>query len=461
MKNFSKNYAYEKNNTHIDFKIKILDCVGASSMYYSTISLRRLAKIFILKSIDFCANHIKEKQMLYRKMPKNNDELSILGFGCMRLPLTKEGQIDEQRSVRQIRDAIDQGVNYLDTAWPYHAGESENVLGRALTDGYRQKVKIATKLPSWIIKKTEDMDQFLNAQLDKLKTDCIDYYLIHNLAGDMWDHLDKLGVKDFLDRAIKEGRIINPGFSFHGKLDDFKRIVDAYPWQFCQIQYNYLDTQNQAGTEGLKYAASKNLGIVIMEPLRGGNLGIPEPPPVIASLWGEAKTKRTPAEWSLRWIWNHPEVTVVLSGMNEESHIQENLAIADQAYPDSLTKEELLLIEKVGRKYQEIMKVACTGCRYCIPCPSDVDISTCFEIYNKRHMFGNLEEAKFMYAARLSGLLTSRSGYASQCIQCGECLEKCPQSIAIPDNLEQVVKELEGPDLKEIEGMVKKMLNIK
>jgi len=399
--------------------------------------------------------------MLYRKIPKNNDELSILGFGCMRLPSTKDGQIDEQRATNQIRDAIDQGVNYLDTAWPYHAGESENFLGRALTDGYREKVKIATKLPSWLIKKREDMETFLNEQLKKLNTDCIDYYLIHNLSGEMWDHLDQLGVKAFLNNAKKEGRIRNTGFSFHGKLDDFKKIVDDYPWELCLIQYNYLDTHNQAGTEGLKYAASKDLGIIIMEPLRGGNLGIPEPPPAIAPIWEKAEKKRTPAEWSLRWIWNHPEVTAVLSGMNDESHIKENLAIANQAYPDSLTKEELLLVEKAGQKYQEIMKINCTGCRYCIPCPSDVDISTCFEVYNKLHMFGNLDEAKFMYAARMSGLITASKGYASQCTQCGECLEKCPQSIEIPDYLEKVANELEGPDLSSIEEIVKKMLNIK
>lgn len=398
--------------------------------------------------------------MLYRKIPKNNDELSILGFGCMRLSSTEDGQIDEQRAISQIRYAIDQGVNYLDTAWPYHAGESEKLLGVALADGYRQKVKIATKLPSWLIKKRDDMDEFLNAQLEKLKTDCIDYYLLHNLSGDMWNNLDKLGVTEFLNNAKKDGRIINTGFSFHGKLDDFKTIVDAYPWELCLMQYNYLDTQNQAGTEGLTYAASKDLGVIIMEPLRGGNLGTPKPPPLIASIWEEAKEKRTPAEWSLRWIWNHPEVTVVLSGMNDESHIKENLAITDQAFPGSLTKEELLLIEKVAIKYREIMKIDCTGCRYCIPCPSQVDIPTCFEIYNKLHMFGNLEEAKFMYAARMSGLLTASSGYASQCTQCGECLEKCPQSIEIPDNLEKVATELEGPDLNDIEGIVKKMLNI-
>ena len=254
--------------------------------------------------------------MQYRTVPKNGDELSILGFGCMRLPLTKERQIDEPRAIRQISDAIDQGVNYLDTAWPYHAGESENVLGRALSDGYRERVKIATKLPSWMIKKREDMDFYLNAQLEKLKTDHIDYYLIHGLAGDLWDRLVSLGVMDFLDQANAAGRIVNAGFSFHGVLDDFKRIVDAYPWIFCQIQYNFLDEENQAGTEGLKYAASRDLGVVIMEPLRGGNLGLPEPPPDVDAIWKKAKNKRTPVEWAFRWVWTHPEATTVRSGMN-------------------------------------------------------------------------------------------------------------------------------------------------
>lgn len=398
--------------------------------------------------------------MLYRKIPKNGDELSILGFGCMRFPMTKAGQIDEPRAVRQIRDAIDRGVNYLDTAWPYHAGESENILGRALADGYRYKVKIATKLPSWMIKNREDMDTFLNAQLEKLKTDRIDYYLLHALAGGPWDRLDSLGVMDFLDKAKTDGRIVNAGFSFHGTLEDFKRVVDAYPWEFCQIQYNYLDEENQAGTEGLKYAASKGLGVVIMEPLRGGNLGLPTPPADVAAIWKKAAVARTPVEWALRWLWNHPEVTVVLSGMNEEAHIEENIAIASQAHPDSLTADEIKLVEAAGQKYKTLMKVGCTGCGYCMPCPSDVAIPTCFEVYNKLHIFGNVEEAKFMYAIRMSGMISGTPGYATQCVQCGECLEKCPQRIEIPDCLEKVAEELEDADLEKRVAMGKKMLNM-
>jgi len=395
--------------------------------------------------------------MLYRKMPGNGDELSILGFGCMRLPTKEDRTIDEERAARQVRYAIDHGVNYIDTAWPYHMGESEHFLGRALAGGYREKVKLATKLPSWMVESREDMDRFLNAQLEKLNTDHIDYYLLHTLIGETWNKLETLGVIDFLEKARADGRIVNIGFSFHGSGEDFKQIVDAYAWDFCQIQYNFLDEKNQAGTKGLKYAASKGLGVVVMEPLRGGKLASPVPPEVEV-IWNEAPVKRTPAEWALRWIWNHPEVTVVLSGMNEESHIEENLKIAGETYPDSLTETELQLVSRTEKKYRQLMKVGCTGCQYCLPCPAGVGIPYCFEIYNNLHMFGNVEEAKFMYAGRLSGILTdSEPGFASRCIKCEQCLEKCPQHLEIPSILESIAEELEGPDLEARVAMAKQM----
>lgn len=394
--------------------------------------------------------------MLYRKVPKNGDELSILGFGCMRLPLKEDGSIDEERATKQVRYAIDHGVNYIDTAWPYHMEQSEPFLGRALTDGYREKVKLATKLPSWLIENREDMDKFLNAQLEKLKTDHVDYYLIHALVGELWDNIEKLDVADFLDKAKADGRIINAGFSFHGSAKDFNRIVDAYDWDFCQIQYNFLDEKNQAGTRGLEYAASKDLGVIIMEPLRGGNLVSPMPS-TVKEIWSEAPTKRTAAEWALRWVWNHPEVTVVLSGMNEETHIEENLKVAGEAYPNSLTESELQLIRKVEQKYRELMKVGCTGCRYCTPCPSGVDIPLCFEMYNNLYMSSNADETKFFYAARLGGILGGETGFASQCVQCGKCIEKCPQHLDIPKVLESVVEDLEGSDLEERIAMVKQL----
>ena len=393
--------------------------------------------------------------MLYRKMPGNGDELSILGFGCMRLAVKQDGSVDEERATNHVRSAIDRGVNYVDTAWPYHMGQSEPFLGRALADGYREKVNLATKLPSWLIESREDMDRYLEAQMEKLQTGHIDYYLVHALVGDLWDKVEKLGVADFLDEAKADGRIRCAGFSFHGAGKDFSRIVDAYDWDFCQIQYNFLDELNQAGTAGLEYAASKGLGVIIMEPLRGGNL-TKTVPPAIQEIWDSAPTKRTPAEWALRWVWNHPEVTVVLSGMNEETHIIENLRIADQAYPDSLTKAELDLVKRVERKYREILKVACTGCRYCMPCPLGVNIPLCFEEYNNLHLVANTDEEKFMYAARLGGAVAlGKPEFASLCVQCGECVEKCPQHLDIPTILESVVEELEGPDLEKRVAMAK------
>jgi len=395
--------------------------------------------------------------MLYRTMKKNGDSLSILGFGAMRLA-QKDQKIDEARATRQIRDAVDQGVNYVDTAWPYHGGESELFLGRALSGGYREKIRLATKLPSWLIKAQGDMDRFLNAQLKKLNTSRIDYYLLHGLNRVLWDSLNSFHALEFLDKAKKDGRIVNTGFSFHGVSGDFQGIVDAYDWEFCQIQYNYLDTETQAGKKGLEYAASKDLGVIVMEPLRGGTLGRPSPPPAVQKVWDTAQPKRSPVEWALRWVWNHPEVTSVLSGMNEESHIDENIAIARSAHPDSLTESELQLIEKAAQTYRKIMKVGCTGCGYCLPCPADVLIPTCFDTYNSMHMFNTTAEAPFMYVMRMGGSLTGKPGYASQCVECGECLERCPQQIDIPAQLEKVASELEGPHLTQIEQMVRQIL---
>jgi predicted aldo/keto reductase-like oxidoreductase len=288
------------------------------------------------------------------------------------------------------------------------------------------------------------MDRVLKGQLDRLNTDHIDYYLLHGLNGDTWNRIKKLGAGEFLDKAKSDGRINYAGFSFHGDIDAFKDIVDSYDWEFCQIQYNYLDENNQAGTEGLKYATAKGLGVIVMEPLRGGNLA-GKVPPEVQAIWDEAEIKRSPAEWGLRWIWNHPEVTVVLSGMNREDHIEENLRIAGEAHPESLSEDELQLVRKVVKTYQRLMKAGCTGCRYCMPCPSGVDIPTCFEYYNSSHVFGDKLASKLMYLIRLGGAGgTSAASHASLCQNCGECEEKCPQHLSIPALLEDVVKEFEG-----------------
>jgi uncharacterized protein len=381
--------------------------------------------------------------MLYRKVPKTGDELSILGFGCMRLPAKKIGSgIDEERAIRQLRSAIDHGVSYIDTAPAYHFGRSEQLLGRALEDGYREKVRLATKLPPWSVRSREDMDRILKNQLATLRTDHIDYYLLHSLQKESFDRLKKLGVLEFLDSARKDGRIRNAGFSSHIDFPAFREIVDAYDWTFCQIQYNFLDEKNQAGTEGLEYAQGKNLAVMIMEPLRGGNLGgrVPEE---VRKIYDASPTKRSPAQWALRWVWNHPEVTVVLSGMNDEGHIAENLRTAEEAYPGSLTEEELSRIASVRDMYGRLMKVGCTGCGYCMPCPAGVDIPGCFSLYNDHHLFPHDPAAKFQYFGRHGGLMGGVS-YAGLCRSCGKCEIACPQHLQIRERLREVSREMEG-----------------
>jgi len=380
--------------------------------------------------------------VLYRKVPKTGDELSILGFGYMRLPDKKGGGIDEDRAIRQLRYAIDHGVNYVDTAPAYHFGKSEQVLGRALADGYRKKVRLATKLPPWSVRVREDMDRILATQLATLQTDHIDYYLLHSLAKESWEKMKTLDVRAFLDAAKKDGRIRHAGFSFHGDIGTFKEIVDAYDWDFCQIQYNYLDEYNQAGTEGLEYAAKKRLAVMIMEPLRGGNLA-GKIPQEVQAIWDDAPVKRSPAAWALRFVWNHPEVTVVLSGMNDEAHIDDNLKTAETSQPGSLTPDELDRISRVREEYLRLMKVGCTGCRYCMPCPAGVDIPGCFSLYNAHHLFPHDRSAKFHYFGRHGGLLSDIS-YAGLCKECGKCENACPQHIPIRASLKDVSKEMEG-----------------
>lgn len=380
-------------------------------------------------------------------MKHSGDRLSVLGYGCMRLP-EKGGRIDEERATRQILSAIDRGVNYVDTAMPYHMGASEPFLGRVLQNGYRAKVKLATKMPHWNVHTREDMDRFLSVQLDNLKTDHIDYYLIHNLQALSWKKLKELGVADFIHGAMRDGRIRNIGFSYHGGKPDFRAIVDDFAWQFCQLQINYLDTENQAGLEGMRYAASKGLGIIAMEPLRGGTLAR-NPPSRIQTIWDEAPSRRSPAEWALRWVWSLPEVTLALSGMNEESHIEENLRIADDALPHSpLTRQEMEIVDRASAAYRQSLKVGCTGCRYCMPCPSDVLIPAWFEAYNNAFLGGSkgVGTPRLGYIAGVGGFFTGNApGFASQCSQCNRCVSACPQHIDIPTHLKEVAKKFEGP----------------
>lgn len=380
--------------------------------------------------------------MLYRTLGKTNEKISELGFGCMRLPVVDGdgSKIDEEKATKIIRSAIDAGVNYIDTAYPYHGkggnegGESEPFVGRVLKDGYREKVNLATKLPSWLIKTREDMDKYLNRQLERLQTDKIDFYLLHALSKERWENLKKLGVTEFLDSAIKDGRIRYAGFSFHDKVEVFKEIIDSYNWSFCQIQYNYLDETNQAGTEGLKYAASKGLGVVIMEPLRGGRIASNLPEKAKKAM-DKADIKRSPAEWGLRWVWNHPEVSVVLSGMGNKANVEENIKTASDAAPNSLTEKEIKIIDEVKNAFKERIKVNCTGCEYCMPCPGGVNIPKNFSCYNEYSTFVTPETEKELKSIYNGVTIAER---ADKCLKCGKCEKACPQGIKIRAELEKV-----------------------
>lgn len=379
--------------------------------------------------------------MLYRKFPGVKHDVSILGFGCMRLPPAEGeqagGKIDEPKAIGLIRAAIDGGVNYIDTAYPYHNGESEVVVGNALEGGYRDKVFLATKLPSWLVTNREDMDRYLDEQLKKLATDHIDFYLLHGLGGETWESLSRLGVLEFLDSARADGRIRSPAFSFHDQFPVFAEIVDAYEWTFAQIQYNYMDEQYQAGTQGLKYAAEQGLGIVVMEPLRGGLLS--GDVPAIHQHILDAPVRRTPSEWGLRWVWNHPEVTVVLSGMSAMEQVQENIASAEQGLPDSLSLGELAVVEKMRETFASRVKIPCTGCRYCMPCENGVDIPSCLMYYNQAYTYEAKEKAAGVYLWALNGSFSGGiPGVASCCVQCGKCEEKCPQHLPIREYLKDV-----------------------
>ncbi|MVX66797.1 aldo/keto reductase [Clostridium chromiireducens] len=380
--------------------------------------------------------------MLYRTLGKTNEKVSTLGFGCMRLPIIDGDttKIDEEKATEMIRNAIDQGVNYIDTAYPYHGtgmgngGESEPFVGRALKDGYREKVNLATKLPSWAIKTREDMDKYLNEQLERLQTDKIDFYLVHALNKGSWENLKRLGIDEFLNSAIKDGRIRYAGFSFHDKLEVFKEIVDYYDWSFCQIQYNYLDEDFQAGTEGLKYAADRGLGVVIMEPLRGGKI-VRDLPEVVTDTFNKAEIKRSPAEWALRWVWNHLEVSVVLSGMNIMDNVTENIRVASEALPNSLTEKELEIMDNVKKAFKERIKVNCTACEYCMPCPAGVNIPKNFAAYNEYNIFLTPATEKEL-KERYNGVALSER--ADKCVECGKCEGHCPQAIKIRQELKNV-----------------------
>lgn len=365
--------------------------------------------------------------MQYRSFDKLGWQVSALGFGMMRLPTLggDPSQIDEVEATRMLHYAIDHGVNYLDSAYGYHRGTSESFLGRALRGGYRERVKVATKMPCWLIKEPADFDRYLDEQLERLQDERIDFYLLHSLGKEHWPTVRDYKVFDWAERAMADGRIDHLGFSFHDSFALFQEIVDYYDhWTLAQIQYNYMDEEYQAGTQGLKYAADRGLAVVVMEPIRGGMLSRTPPQPIL-DLWDRAQVQRSPAEWALRWVWNHPEVSVVLSGMSTMEHVVENINTAETAKPGTLALQELALIGRVRDLYRRLAPIPCTNCGYCLPCPNGVNIPHIFRLFNEALMYNDLRTSRMLYGWLEDG------EKADACAACGECEQLCPQSIEI------------------------------
>lgn len=385
--------------------------------------------------------------MQYREFGKTGKRLSVLGFGGMRFPINdgNYASIDEEKSTEMIKYAVESGVNLIDTAYPYHGtgmanpGQSELFIGRVMKEhGFRDKVYLSTKLPSWLIDSREKMDEILDHQLERLQTDCIDFYLVHGLNKHLWENLVSHGLFEFLDSIKKSMKVKHVGFSFHDDLGTFKKITDAYDWEFCLIQYNYLDVNFQAGEEGIKYAFDKDMGIMIMEPLRGGSLvqGLPSE---ITDLYTNSEHKRTPVEWALQWLWNQPEVGTVLSGMSELKHVVDNVKYAGRSSPNSFTDDDSKIMDKAQEIFRSRIKVNCTKCGYCMPCPAGVNIPECFSLYNAASLINNTKHSSLIYAT------FSDSEKATACVECGECESHCPQSIKIIDELKNVTKLLDKP----------------
>lgn len=374
--------------------------------------------------------------MQYRKFGRTGCEISALGYGCMRLPAADAtpfcADIDKPEAIRLIRHAIDHGVNYVDTAYNYHGGQSEVVVGEALLDGYREKTYLATKCPVWLVEEPGDFDRLLREQLEKLQTDHIDFYLLHALNQESWENrVKKHGLIEKMKEAKADGRIRFMGFSFHDSLTLFREIVDASgDWDFCQIQHNYIDTNNQAGSEGLAYAASKGLGVIIMEPLLGGRLAAA--PEQVAKVLPQG---RSAVEWAFDYLWDKPEVGFLLSGMGSMEMVEQNLVYAGRSHTGMVPKEERPLYERAKEVFDTMAIVPCTKCRYCMPCPFGVDIPGVYDAYNKTASQG-MRRAREVYAAL--------EGKADQCRGCGRCEEHCPQHIRSSQRMPEIVKTFAG-----------------
>lgn len=375
--------------------------------------------------------------MQYRYFTKDKLKVSVLGFGCMRFPIENgdSALIEENKATEMLHYAIDNGVNYIDTAYPYHQGNSESFVGRALSNGYREKVYLATKLPVWLCNTYEDFEKYLDEQLERLKTDYIDFYLLHSLNEKSWNNIVDLKIFDFIEEAKTKGKIKYIGFSFHDELPVFKSIIDSYNWDFCQIQLNYMDRQYQAGIAGLEYAIEKDISVVIMEPIKGGKLATASNE--IQDIWNKSKVKKTAAQWALEWIYNFPDLSVVLSGMSTLEQVEENIETSKGALANSLSEEDLKLVDEVTSLYEKNIKVACTSCEYCLPCPEGVAIPSIFDMYNNIYVYGTEENSKDRYQSLIKAAKDS-----SKCVECGICEGLCPQHLQIIQYLKDSHKAL-------------------
>lgn len=393
--------------------------------------------------------------MQYRINPKNGDRLSILGYGCMRFSRSAGVAVNQSKTEEELFYAYNNGVNYFDTAYIYPG--SEAALGKFISKVDRKSIFVSTKLPHKQCRKYEDFDKIFSEELKRLQTDYIDYYFIH-MIGDLesFKRIEALGFKDWIAEKKRTGVIRNLGFSYHGSTDEFKKLIDYYDFDICLIQLNFMDESTQAGVSGMKYAASKGVPVVIMEPLRGGRLANLKGK--AAKIVSEAEPKRSPAEWGFRWLWNYPEITVVLSGMNDIEQVKENLKSASDAQVNSLTDEQLEMFHAVKDELNKSIKVPCTGCGYCMPCPSGVDIPACFSSYNRCYS-DNYLYGVISYIMTTS--LREKSGAASECIKCGRCEKLCPQHILIRDELDEAASVMEGVLYKMAMPVIRTAFHIK
>jgi uncharacterized protein len=383
--------------------------------------------------------------MQYRKFGKLDWKASVLGFGSMRLPIIDNNQVNvnEPEAIRMIHYAIDHGVNYLDTGYFYHDGNSEKLVGKALQNGYREKIKLVTKLPIMLINSIQDADRMFHEQIERLQTSKLDIYLFHGLNRASWSKAINLELLKWAERKMGQGLFDHIGFSFHDDFTVFKEIVDSYDnWTLSQVQFNYVDVNRQAGIQGVKYAAGKGLAVVVMEPIRGGILS-KNPPEVISNIWESAPVYRTQAEWALLWVWNHPEVSIVLSGMSTLEQVIENVAVADRSGTGILKSEELDLLDKIRQAYDGLRPIPCTGCRYCMPCCNGVDIPGIFDLYNDSTAFNTINMGRIRYNGPMEFKENQR---ADKCLECGDCEEACPQKVSIRTWLKKVHKELSTPE---------------